>query len=169
MLVAQTHSAADLAALRTLEAMLPKVADVTSVTPLAATGGTEVIQVTPATSPEAKATSDLITTLRNDTIPASERGTTLRVYIGGVTATFADFAAVVSAKLPWFILAIVGLSFVLLVVAFRSLLIPATAAVMNLLAAAASFRVLTRSSSGAGRPMRSAWGRPGRSRPSCRW
>jgi RND superfamily putative drug exporter len=143
MLVAQTHSAADLAALRTLEVDLPRVADVTSVTPLAATGGTEVIQVTPATSPEATATSGLISTLRNDTIPAAEHGTTLRVYVGGVTATFADFAAVVTAKLPWFILAIVGLSFLLLVVAFRSLLIPATAAVMNLLAAAATFGVLT--------------------------
>jgi putative drug exporter of the RND superfamily len=143
LLVAQTRSPADLAALRALEASLPNVADVTSVTTLAASGGTEVIQVTPATSPEAKATSDLITTLRNDTIPAAERGTTLHVYVGGVTATFADFAGVVNAKLPWFILAIVGLSFLLLVVAFRSLLIPATAAVMNLLAAAASFGVLT--------------------------
>ena len=143
MLVAQTHSAADLAALRTLEAELPRVAGVTYATPLAETGGTEVIQVTPATSPEAKATSDLITTLRNDIIPAAERGTTVRVYVGGVTATFADFAAVVKAKLPWFILAIIGLSFLLLVAAFRSLLIPATAAVMNLLAAAASFGVLT--------------------------
>ena len=143
LLVAQTRSPADVAALRTLEAGLPKVADVTSVRQIAATTGTEVIQVTPGTSPEAKATSDLISTLRNDTIPAAERGTTLRVYIGGVTATFADFATVVDAKLPWFILTIVGLSFLLLVVAFRSLLIPGTAAVMNLLAAAASFGVLT--------------------------
>ena len=143
LLVAQTSSPADVAALRTLEAGLPKVADVTSVRQIAATTGTEVIQVTPGTSPEAKATSDLISTLRNDTIPTAERGTTLRVYIGGVTATFADFATVVDAKLPWFILTIVGLSFLLLVVAFRSLLIPGTAAVMNLLAAAASFGVLT--------------------------
>jgi putative drug exporter of the RND superfamily len=143
LLVAQTSSPADAAALRTLEVGLPKVADVTSVRQIAATTGTEVIQVTPGTSPEAKATSDLISTLRNDTIPAAERGTTLRVYIGGVTATFADFATVVDAKLPWFILTIIGLSFLLLVVAFRSLLIPGTAAVMNLLAAAASFGVLT--------------------------
>ena len=143
LLVAQTSSPADVAAVRTLEAGLPKVADVTSVRQVAATSGTEVIQVTPGTSPEAKATSDLISTLRNDTIPAAEHGTTLRVYIGGVTATFADFATVVDAKLPWFILTIVGLSFLLLVVAFRSLLIPGTAAVMNLLAAAASFGVLT--------------------------
>ncbi|HYX62549.1 MAG TPA: MMPL family transporter [Streptosporangiaceae bacterium] len=143
LLVAQTSSPADAAAVRTLEAGLPKVADVTSVRQVAATSGTEVIQVTPGTSPEAKATSDLISTLRNNTIPAAEHGTTLRVYIGGVTATFADFATVVDAKLPWFILTIVGLSFLLLVVAFRSLLIPGTAAVMNLLAAAASFGVLT--------------------------
>ena len=143
LLVAQTSSPADVAALRTLEAGLPKVADVTSVRQIAATSGTEVIQVTPGTSPETKATADLISTLRNDTIPAAERGTTLRVYIGGVTATFADFATVVDAKLPWFIVTIVGLSFLLLVVAFRSLLIPGTAAVMNLLAAAASFGVLT--------------------------
>jgi RND superfamily putative drug exporter len=143
LLVAQTSSPADVAALRTLEAALPRVSDVTSVTPLAAVRGTEVIRVTPGTSPEAKATSDLISTLRDNTIPAAAHGTTLRVYVGGVTATFADFATVVNAKLPWFILTIVGLSFLLLVVAFRSLLIPGTAAVMNLLAAAASFGVLT--------------------------
>jgi RND superfamily putative drug exporter len=149
LLVAQTSTPADVAALRTLEAGLPKVADVTSVRELAATpghltqAGTTVLQVTPGTSPEAKATSDLITTLKNDTIPGAERGTTLHVYIGGITATFADFASVVGAKLPWFLVAIVGLSFLLLVLAFRSLLIPATAAVMNLLAAAAAFGVLT--------------------------
>ena len=143
VLVAQTSSPADVAALKSLEASLPKVANVTSVTPLAAAHGINAIQVTPGTSPEAKATSDLITTLKNTTLPAAERGNTLHVYIGGVTATFADFATVVGAKLPWFLLAIVGLSFLLLVVAFRSLLIPATAAVMNLLAAAASFGVLT--------------------------
>ena len=115
---------ADAAALRTLQDRLPQVANVTSVRALAAARGTEVIQVTPGTSPEAQATSDLITTLRDHVIPADEQGTTLRVYVGGITATFADFATVVAGKLPWFILAIVGLSFLLLVVAFRSLLIP---------------------------------------------
>jgi RND superfamily putative drug exporter len=149
LLVAQTSTPADVAALKSLEANLTKVADVTSVRELAATPGaagtpsTVVIQVTPGTSPEAKATSDLITTLHNNTVPGAERGTTLHVYIGGITATFADFASVVGAKLPWFLVAIVGLSFLLLVLAFRSLLIPATAAVMNLLAAAAAFGVLT--------------------------
>jgi RND superfamily putative drug exporter len=143
LLVAQASSPADQAALRTLEARLPHVADVTSVQPLAAAHGTEVIQVTPGTSPEDKATSDLITSLRENVIPAAEQGTTLRVYIGGITATFADFATVVTGKLPWFIAAIIGVSFLLLVVAFRSLLIPATGAVMNLLSAGAGFGVLT--------------------------
>jgi len=143
LLVAQTSSPADAAALRSLEARLPQMADVASVRTLAATPSTTVIQVTPGTSPEATATSGLITTLRDHAIPAAEQSTTLRVYIGGVTATYADFATVVEAKMPWFLLAIVGLSFLLLVAAFRSLLIPATAAVMNLLAAAATFGVLT--------------------------
>jgi len=143
LLVAQTHSPADTAALRTLQAGLQRLPDVASVTPLATARGTQTIQVTPTTSPEAKATSDLITTLRHHAIPTAERGTTLRVYVGGVTATFADFTTVVNAKMPWFLTAIIGLSVLLLVVAYRSLLIPATAAVMNLLAAAATFGVLT--------------------------
>ncbi|HEV2254022.1 MAG TPA: MMPL family transporter [Streptosporangiaceae bacterium] len=143
LLVAQTGNPAGVGALNRLEAQLPNVADVTKVTPLASANGTEVIQVIPGTSPEAKATSDLIAALRNDTIPAAERGTTLHVYIGGITATYADFASVVAGKMPLFLLAIIGLSFLLLVVAFRSLLIPAIAAVMNLLAAAATFGVLT--------------------------
>jgi RND superfamily putative drug exporter len=143
LLVAQTHTSADVAALHTLEAMLPRVPDVAAMTPVAARAGTEVIQVIPRTSPEDKATSDLISTLRGAAIPAVERGTTLHVYVGGITATFADFASFAGAKLPWFLVAILGLSFLLLVVAFRSLLIPATAAVMNLIAAAAAFGVLT--------------------------
>jgi RND superfamily putative drug exporter len=143
ILVAQTGGPADAAALKTLENQLPHVADVTKVMPLASAHGVEAIQVIPGTSPEAKATSDLIATLHHDTIPAAEHGTTLRVYIGGITATYADFATVVAGKMPWFILAIIGLSFLLLVAAFRSLLIPATAALMNLLAGAATFGVLT--------------------------
>src|SRR5258707_5246328 len=97
----------------------------------------EVIQVIPTTAPEAQATSNLITQLRNTVIPRYTHGNTLRVYVGGETATFDDFAAVTTAKLPWLLAAIVGFSFLLLVLAFRSLLIPATSAVMNLLAAVA--------------------------------
>ena len=143
VLVAEASSSADAAALQALETRLPAVGDVASVQTIAVTSGTRVIQVTPRTSPQDTATFALISILRDRTIPAAERGTTLRVYVGGTSATYADFTAAVIAKLPWFLLTIIGLSFLLLVVAFRSLLIPATAAVMNLLAAAATFGVLT--------------------------
>jgi RND superfamily putative drug exporter len=143
VLVARAGSPADAAALRALEARLPHLADVASVGTVASASGTTVIQLTPRTSPEAPATTALITTLRTTTIPAAERGTTLKVYVGGQSATIADFTSVVEAKLPWLLLTIIGLSFLLLVIAFRSLLIPATAAVMNLLAAAATFGVMT--------------------------
>ena len=57
-------------------------------------------QVIPTTAPEAQATSTLITQLRNTVIPRYTHGTTLRVYVGGLTATFDDLAAETSAKLP---------------------------------------------------------------------
>ena len=143
LLVAQPGSPAGAASLQALEARLPHVGDVASVRTIATAPGTDVIQVTPGTSPQDPATSALISTLRGATIPAAERGTALRVYVGGVSATFVDFTAAVIARLPWFLLTIIGLSFLLLLVAFRSLLIPVTTAAMNLLAAAASFGVLT--------------------------
>jgi RND superfamily putative drug exporter len=149
LLVAQPQSAADRAALDRLDRALTAVPGVAAVqagpAPTAPGAGpaVEVTQVIPTTAPEARATSNLITQLRDTVIPRYTHGTTLRVYVGGVTATFDDFAAVTSAKLPWFLAAIVGFGFLLLVLAFRSLLIPAISAVLNLLAAAASFGVLT--------------------------
>ena len=149
LLVAQTQSAADRAALDRLDRALTHVPGVAAVqtgpaqTRPGAAPAVEVTQVIPTTAPEAQATSNLITQLRNTVIPRYTHGTTLRVYVGGLTATFDDLAAVTSAKLPWLLAAIVGFGFLLLVLAFRSLLIPAATAVMNLLAAAASFGVLT--------------------------
>ena len=144
-LVAQTQSAADSAALDRLDRALTAVPGVAAVQagPVPAGPAVEVTQVLPATAPEAPATSDLIKRLRNTVIPRYTRGTTLRVYVGGLTATFDDFAAMTSAKLPWLLAAIAGFSFLLLMLAFRSLLIPAITAVLNLLSAAASFGVLT--------------------------
>jgi RND superfamily putative drug exporter len=67
----------------------------------------------------------------------------MTVYVGGLTAIFDDFASVLTAKLPLFIAVIVALGCLLLLLAFRSLLVPAVAAVMNLLAAGAAFGVVT--------------------------
>ena len=106
LLVGQTQSAADRAALGRLDRALTHVPGVAAVEagPAQARPGAgsavEVTQVIPTTAPEAQATSTLITQLRNTVIPRYTHGTTLRVYVGGLTATFDDLAAETSAKLP---------------------------------------------------------------------
>jgi len=101
-----------------------------------------VAQVLPVGSPQAESTSQLITRLRSMVIPRATPGSQLRVYLGGQTALANDFAARLSSKLPVFVSVVVALSFLLLMVVFRSVLIPATAALMNLLSAAAAFGVI---------------------------
>jgi RND superfamily putative drug exporter len=104
-------------------------------------GKIALIEARPSTAPQDAATSALIDTLRKDVIPAASGG--LPIYVGGITAIFDDFAGVLTNKLPLFIVVIVALGCLLLMIAFRSLLIPLTAAVMNLLAAGAAFGVVT--------------------------
>jgi RND superfamily putative drug exporter len=100
--------------------------------------GVTVVQVIPTTSPQSEETDTLIDRLREDVIP--QAGT--EAHVGGVTAVSKDFATVTGDRLPLFVATIIGLGFLLLLVAFRSLVVPLTAAVMNLIAAAASFGVL---------------------------
>ncbi|MEV8597382.1 MMPL family transporter [Streptomyces sp. NPDC052012] len=100
--------------------------------------GVTVLQVVPTTSPTDERTDRLIDTLREDVIP----GAGAEAHVGGVTAVSKDFASVTGDRLPLFVATIIGLGFLLLLVAFRSLVVPLTAALMNLLAAAASFGVL---------------------------
>ena len=141
-LVGTTGTPADAAAFARLAGTLKTVPGIAAVSAPVAGHGAALIRVTPTTSPEAKATSTLVSQLRDSVIPAAEHGTTLHVYVGGVTAGNADFASVVGGKLPLFIGVILVLGFLLLMLAFRSLLVPAVAVVMNLLAAAASFGVM---------------------------
>jgi RND superfamily putative drug exporter len=143
-LVAQAPTAADHTALASLAQQIKAVDGVAGVfaAPMKPGATVGIVTVTPTSSPESKQTSELIDRLRAQVIPKAEAGTTLHVYVGGQTAIFKDFAGVLSGKLPLFITVIVGLGFLLLVVAFRSLLVPLTAAIMNLLAAAASFGVI---------------------------
>ncbi|MFD9904840.1 MMPL family transporter [Streptomyces sp. NPDC059063] len=116
------------------------VARVSAVPAPAAPGAraTSVIEVVPTTSPQSRETDGLIDRLRGDVLPRAGAD----AHVGGVTAVFKDFAAVTADRLPYFVGAIVGLGFLLLLVAFRSVVVPLTAAVMNLIAAAASFGVL---------------------------
>jgi RND superfamily putative drug exporter len=91
------------------------------------------------TSPQSEKTYQLVRHLRSDVFPPLYSGTPNQIYAYGDTAINVDFAKVLARKMPLFIAVVVGLSFLLLLIAFRSLVIPLTAAVMNLLAAAGSF------------------------------
>jgi RND superfamily putative drug exporter len=102
-----------------------------------------IASVYPKGSPQAASTSALLGHVRSTVVPAATKGTGLTVLVGGTTAIFEDFSHILSAKLPLFIGVVVVLSFLLLTVVFRSLVIPLTAAVMNLLSAGAAFGVIT--------------------------
>nr|WP_223297311.1 MMPL family transporter [Catenulispora acidiphila] len=137
-------SPADEAAFTSLAKTLATVPNVAAVQapPLKPGATIGLMQVYPRTNPDAVQTTDLIAHLRSTVIPAARAGTTMSVYITGGTAIFYDFAHVLDGKLPLFIGVIIGLGFLLLLVAFRSFGVPAMAAVMNLLGAGASFGVL---------------------------
>ena len=135
LLVAQTPDTASRAAWTHLVAELPDISGVVSVSAPANVGGPalSMVSVTPTTTSQAKATSDLVYYLRSDVIKSAEAGTRLQVHVGGTTATSIDFADALTSKLPTFLMIIGILGFLLLMVAFRSLLIPAIGAVGNLL------------------------------------
>jgi RND superfamily putative drug exporter len=101
-----------------------------------------LLNVYPSSSPQAPATTTLINRLRDTTIPAATAGSRTAVYVGGQTAVFVDFDHVISGKLPLFIAIVILLSFLVLVLAFRSIVIPLTGAVMNLLSIGAAFGIL---------------------------
>jgi RND superfamily putative drug exporter len=146
-LVAAEKGQIDTATLHTLAEEVrtqPNVAVVVPPVVLPPHDGQQValINVYPDSSPQASATTDLINHLRTTTIPAVTSGTGVTVYVGGTTAIFADFAKVLTSKLPLFIGLVVVVSFILLAIVFRSLVIPLTAAIMNLLSIAAAFGIL---------------------------
>jgi RND superfamily putative drug exporter len=146
--VAQTTTSDQGAAMQQLATTIqgqPGVAVVTPVTTIPAKDGKQValFVVYPTSAPQDAATTDLIDHLREGVIPAAVGSSGLTVYVGGITAIFADFAAVLNGKLPVFIGVVVLLSFLLLALVFRSLLVPLKAAVMNLLSIAAAFGIVT--------------------------
>ena len=127
---------------RTLDAIAtePGVAGVTpfSMNPA---GDTAVASVFPATSPQDEATRDLLSRLRSDVIPEANTAG-LEIHLGGVTAVFEDLGTTLADRLPVFIGAVIGMSFLLLMVVFRSIVIPIKAAIMNLLSIGAAYGVM---------------------------
>ena len=98
--------------------------------------------VYPTTSPQDAATTDLVNHLRDSTVPQAVGHSGLNVLVAGTTALYIDFANVLSSKLPLFIGLVVILSFLLLMTVFRSIVIPLTAAAMNLLSIGAALGML---------------------------
>jgi RND superfamily putative drug exporter len=105
-------------------------------------GDAAIIQVQPTTSPQDKETAHLVNRLRDDVIPDAVAGTTADVKVGGATAGVVDFSRYTAERLPWFIGAVLLLSFLLLMVVFRSLLVPLKAVIMNLLSVGAAYGIL---------------------------
>ena len=105
-------------------------------------GDVVLVDVYPDSAPQDAATTDLVNHLRGETIPQAVGTSGVNLLVGGNTAIYIDFSNVLSAKLPLFIGLVVVLSFLLLMTVFRSLLIPLTAACMNLLSIGAAFGIV---------------------------
>jgi RND superfamily putative drug exporter len=131
--------------LQTLQHDISSTPGVATITPVQidAAGTTAYFNAIATTGPAERATEDLVQRLRSSTIPSAEHGTDMHADVGGSTAGYVDLASRISEKLPLQILVVIALSFVLLILAFRTVVIPAQAAVMNLLSIAASYGVLT--------------------------
>jgi RND superfamily putative drug exporter len=102
-----------------------------------------IVFVTPDSAPQDEATGDLVDRLRDDVVPAATQGGDSVAYVSGLTAAFADIADRILERLPLFLLYIIGVTFIVLAMAFRSIVISLTAAVTTLLSAFVGFGVLT--------------------------
>jgi RND superfamily putative drug exporter len=117
------------------------VAKVTSIT-LNPAEDTGVFQLYPTTSPQSEKTTALLDHIRGDVLPPIEQRTGAQLHVGGITAIFEDFGDAISEKLPLFIGVVVLLSALLLMIVFRSVLVPLKAMVMNLLSIGAAFGLI---------------------------
>jgi RND superfamily putative drug exporter len=133
-------SSANSSLLSGMQSDIAKTAGVASVTPASvnSAGTTAVFNVIPTTRPQAQQTTTLVNTLR-DTVLPKEHATS---YVTGTTAGAADFTRQITSRLPWLILAVVAISFLLLTTAFRSVVIATKAAVLNILSIGAAYGVI---------------------------
>ena len=105
-------------------------------------GDTSVMFANPTTAPGDEATADLLGDVRAEVLPDAVDGTGATAQVTGSTAFFEDLSARISERLPLFIAAVVALSFVLLAIVFRSVLVPLKAAFMNVLSIGAAYGVI---------------------------
>jgi RND superfamily putative drug exporter len=106
-------------------------------------GSAAILTVVPTTSPQDEATSELVERLRDDLIPNALAGTGVTALVGGVNAALEDQSEYITDRMPIFIIGVLGLSFLILLIAFHSPLIALKAGVMNLLSVSAAYGVMT--------------------------
>ncbi len=142
---AQADSPASDPRLTSLENAIKTTPGVKSVAPATVdkSGDTAVFTAVATTAPAASSTEHLVNHLRTSVIPKATASSGLTAYVGGQTAGYIDLAERIGAKLPLMIAVVVLLSILVLLLAFRSLLIPIKAAVLNLLSVAAAYGVVT--------------------------
>jgi uncharacterized membrane protein YdfJ with MMPL/SSD domain len=102
-----------------------------------------IVFVTPDSAPQDEATDELVDRLRNEVVPAATQGGDAVAYVSGLTAAFKDIADRIMERLPLFLLYIIGVTFIVLAMAFRSIVISLTAAITTILSAFVGFGVLT--------------------------
>ena len=144
LVAAQLSSADDATTVKSLATAIGDTPGVATTAPptINADGDAALITVIPETGPQHAATEDLVRTLRDDVIPAATGSTGVHAHVGGMTATNIDSNENVASRLPFLIGGVIALSMLLLFAAFRSIVIPLTAAMMNLLSVAAAYGVM---------------------------
>ena len=134
----------DLTTMATVRAAIAKTEGVARVSPVIASGNGKgvLVEIIAKGSPQDKSTSDLVHRLRDHVVPDASAGSQLHVHIGGQTATGIDLADILGQRLPYMFGAILLFSFILLMLVFRSLLVPLKAVIMNLLSIGAAYGVI---------------------------
>ena len=102
-----------------------------------------IVFVTPDSAPQDEATVKLVDRLRDDVVPSVTEGSNAAVYVSGLNAAFIDIADRIMERLPLFLLYIIGVTFIVLAMAFRSIVIALTASIATILSAFIGFGVLT--------------------------
>jgi RND superfamily putative drug exporter len=141
LVVVQLPSPGDDAVLGDITSALQKTPGIKAVLPaqVSPNGAVAQIGILPTTAPDSAQTSALVGTLRTSVLPGAVGTTGAHAYVGGITAAYIDIGDRISSRLPYFIGAVVLLSFILLLLVFHSVLVPLTAAIMNLLSVAAAY------------------------------
>jgi len=106
-------------------------------------GTVGIVFVTPDSAPQEEETDQLVDRLRGTVVPAATQGGDAVAYVSGQTAAFKDIADQIMERMPLFLLYIIGVTFIVLAMAFRSIVISATAAITTILSAFVGFGVLT--------------------------